>query len=295
MHKLQTYYAYIDIDNPLACWEISIGRIACPKQKNSISLWGYNKIFKMSQNINATSKYEECMFFRECQLENFRKTFFPEKNSRLSSIFFFQNKESAHRAIDLWSRPRRFHDQVCQISFLPDSDPTVVDSNFITNELNGKDILWMGNYWKGEAHPKEEPLWEVIASGTGRIMKTKESEALQKRAYDRMIQTFPKCHLIHEICKIGFELGFDSIGRVSPFLLKPENSSVISGHLLLDCRLFKDDNFIQALYKELLRGRKLPPLRGEALGNTPDFSKYFFKLDLDQLNPIMRQLFDYSK
>lgn len=294
--KLTSYYAYLDISNPIACWEVSIGRIVAPELNSpdsvGISLWGYNIIRRMSRNIEKFSHF----FIRECQLEHIRRVFFPNKCSRLEGAFFFKNENDVHIALDRWGKNASLHEQACKINFISDREPTIVDSNYITYCLGGSDIGWMFKYWAGQPYQGHEPLWEVITTGIGYIDKNPRSDKLRQKAYTRMIQTFPDCHLIHRLCQIGFEVGFDTIGRATSFLQKTESSSVIHGKVIMDTRLFNDDQFLSTLsyYLNVKQPDLLPLPNNHSLGRTPDLSKYFFELDLKNVDERIKKIFIYK-
>lgn len=294
--KLTNYYAYLDISNPIACWEVSIGRMVAPELNSpdsvGISLWGYNIIRRMSRNVDKFSHF----FIRECQLEQIRRRFFPRKCSRLEGAFFCKNENDVHIALDRWGKSASLHEQVCKINFISDREPTIVDSNYITYCLEGNDIGWMFKYWAGQPYRGQTPLWEVITTGVGHIDRNPRSDMLRQKAYKRMIRTFPDCHVIHRVCQIGFELGFDTVGRATPFLQKTENSSVVNGKLIMDARLFNDDRFLEVLSYHLnARQPNLPPLPNDhSFGKTPDFSQYFFELDLKNMDDRIKKYFNYK-
>ena len=158
------------------------------------------------------------------------------------------------------------------------------------------DIKWMFDYWAGKPYQGEEPLWEVITTGVGRIDRNPRSENLRQKAYTRMIQTFPDCHVIHKVCQIGFELGFDTIGRATTFLQKAENSSVVHGKVIMDTRFFNNDRFPNALsYYLNVKQPNLPPLPNDhSLGKTPSLSDYFFVLDLKNMDEQIKKIFNYK-
>lgn len=292
--KLSEYYAYLEIRNPLTCWEVSIGRIITPENNDpnciGMSLWGYQRVFNLLKNSQLNSYY----LLRECQLEWVRKNFFPNKCSRLYGAFFFKTLEDAHIGIDRWSKSVQLHEQVCKVNFMSDREPTIVDSNYITYCLKEYGFKWMFDYWSGKAYPKASPLWEVITTGIGHIDINQQTDLLRQSAYNRMIKRFPRCNLIHQICKIGFSLGFDTIGRVAPFIQKVPNSPIIRGRLLFDSRLLKDAHFIHTL-KYGLKRHKLPPLPNDGtLGSLPNFSDYFFEINLDKMDQSIQKLFDYN-
>ena len=294
--KLTSYYAYLDISNPIACWEVSIGRMAAPELNSpdsvGISLWGYNIIHRMSRNVEKFTQF----FIRECQLEQIRRAFFPEKCSRLEGAFFFRNENDVHIALDRWGKNASLHEQTCKINFISDREPTIVDSNYITYCMECDDIEWMFNYWAGKPYQGEEPLWEVITTGVGHIDRNSKSDKLRQKAYTRMIKNFPNCNLIHRVCQIGFELGFDTIGRATTFLQKAENSSVVHGKVIMDTRLFNDDRLLNVLsYYLNIKQPKLPSLPDDhSLGRTPDVSKYFFEFDLKNMDERIKRTFDYK-
>lgn len=289
------YYAYLETKNPLTCWEVSIGRIVAPEQNDpnsiGVSLWGYNRIFNLLKNPQASSSL---YLLRECQLEWVRKNFFPNKCSRLLGVFFFEKPDDVHIGIDRWGKNAQLHEQVCKVNFFSDREPTIVDSNYITYCLSENHTNWMYDYWSGKAYPKDSPLWEVITTGVGHIEINTQTNLLRQSAHERMIREFPRCHLIHEICKVGFSLGFDTVGRVAPFIQKADNSPIVKGSLLFDSRLLKDSHFIQTLEYGLKRHR-LPALPDDGtLGSLPDFSPYFFEINLDKMERSIQKLFDYN-
>ncbi len=292
--KLSQYYAYLETRNPLTCWEVSIGRVIAPEHNDpnsiGISLWGYNRIFNLAKNSQVNGYY----LLRECQLEWVRQKFFPNKCSRFIGAFFFKTLDDAHIGIDRWGLKSRLHDQVCKINFLSNRDPTIVDSNFITYCLNGHGLKWMFDYWSGKAYPKDNPVWEIITTGIGHIDANPQTERLRQEAYQRMIKRFPKCQLIHKICQIGFSLGFDTVGRVAPFVQILPDSPIVKGRLMIDLRLWKDDFFIKTI-KPSLKRHKLPPLPDNGtFGTLPDFSSYFFEINLENMSRYVQQLFGYK-
>lgn len=212
----RSFFLYLNIDVFPAAWSAYRGQLITPSNYGTqefrpISYWPYGLL-----------KNRRILRFRkELELERIRREFYPSQVSRLHGIYMWGDEQSAKRG-EKWREieGNHFHaDYLVEVGFTY-SRLSKVDTNWIDEyllpdsvPLNRNSIDWMHSYWKGDAYPKSEPLWEYIAEGRGVVYGT----ALPTQAYWKVKALAPESVGQLELGRIAVELGSD-LYQISPFI-----------------------------------------------------------------------------
>ena len=224
-------YAYLNIDNPMVAWEVSIGRIKsiCHDNQNKfgVSLWFYS-LAKMYSKDPSSIKVAN-----EFNLEYHRYNNHKDKVSRLTGVYFFESKQMAEIAIERWKLPLKHKEYITEVDFYAEN-LTYVDSEWITDYLGSSDQSWFDSYWNGETLG-ENPLTEVISSGIGLI----NNENIKKLAYEKILDNWPNSSLLLNSCIVSFKLkNMHNIGLSMPALIKEDGD--IKGTFYIDMNDFNN-------------------------------------------------------
>ncbi len=270
------FYAYVNILDPLVAWEAAIGRYCSADNLErdevySLSLRQF-ALFRRYAGLGGSTP----QIRNELRLENLRAQRYPHLPSRLRGVFVFDNLQDAEAAAKRWDGGHFDTSFLTEIEMVP-TRSVKLDSEWITfNLATGNDQAWMDSYWQGKTYgPK--PLTEVICSGVGAIL----NRDLRKRAYRRIMESYPKAVPILSIASVGFYLGFYRVAQVVPYLLR-DGSKVRGVHLLNMNDLSNESPLFAALaqYKD-----PWPPL-AEAWNGTielPDLRESWFELEQSEL------------
>jgi hypothetical protein len=200
-------YACLDISDPMVAWEVAVGRISSGVERTpdgfGISLWTHRLLRSCASN--GPSK----RLLREFELDQTRERTLPDAVSRLDGLYFFRSEPEALRAIDRWGWSERAT-FVSRVLFWSTAT-TVVDSEWITDDLLGDDDHWMPHYWRGEPRG-DAPIPEVLARGVGLI----DNAELRREAYERMSEDFPLASKLLSFSAAAFWCGCDTAGQVKP-------------------------------------------------------------------------------
>jgi len=268
-------FAYIDISNPLVEWETAIGRIKSIDSNEDdsfgISLWQFGLIPEYLEK-NETQRIRN-----ELILEKIRQCYYPDKVSRLKGLYFFESIEDAKFALQYWDIPL---DESCisEVQFYPNSY-TKVDSDWITDKIEkDTDVEWMHAYWSGKQKSKE-PIYEIIASGTGIILNTE----LRKKAYKGIFDKYPESTPLLAMACCGFQYrNIENIARIIPGLVS-KNSSIYAGYYISVNDLKHHEKELIEAISIAKKNETFPPINKVKNPNIffklPDFSKYGFSFD----------------
>jgi hypothetical protein len=217
-------YVCLDISDPMVAWEVAVGRISTSVERTSdrfgISLWTHRLL--RSFGSNGPSK----RLLREFELERVRARVMPDAVSRLDGLYFFRTEAEALRAIDLWewSEKASF---VSRVLFWP-TVTTIVDSEWITEDLFGDDDHWMPRYWRGEQR-SDAPIPEVLVRGVGLI----DNADLRRQAYERMCHEFPLSSKLLSFSAAAFWCGCDTAGQVKPGVVTTDDGIASSYYIYM--------------------------------------------------------------
>lgn len=282
-----TYYAFLNIDNPMVAWEVAIGRIKSIGEysinNSGISTWQYSLLRHHAQNGNSNK------FFNELKLEMIRQLNYSNKVSRLRGIYFFENEEDAHNAIDRWQISSDMKKYISPISVTA-NNITKLDSEWITFNLNSNnDEKWIHSYWSGEIYG-EKPLTELLVDGIGIVMNYE----LRKEAYNKILQRDPTSTPLLAMACCAFRVhNIEEIAIIRPFLTV-ENKKIV-GRYIINTGLLKkkEKEIIEAINICKMRN-ELPyyvlPDNNEAFFSLPDLKSLFFEIDNPEINKIFNSI-----
>lgn len=177
-------FAYINIENPMAAWNVVRSNFYTPECLAPLERQGALS-FAMADLLREGNDDRAAAEF---QLESFRRQHFPNTVSRLTGLFIFDEVESAAQvwSNDAW--PGHF-----KAEYLTDVGAFAhrssrLDSNWIALMRNNKNFPVEGwevmaeKYWSGEP-ASEKPIWERIIEGYmtiwGLDLKSKAFEEVQ--------------------------------------------------------------------------------------------------------------------
>lgn len=133
---------------------------------------------------------------KELKLEEIPRDFYPHQVSRLHGRYLWGDEASAVRGQQRWGTAagKHFHpDYLVELNFtysaMSQVDTTWIDECLLPDSVpfDKHNVDWMHCYWKGEACPNSDPLWEYIVEGRGVIGGT----ALRTKAYEVVKQHAP--------------------------------------------------------------------------------------------------------
>lgn len=217
---------------------------------------------------------------REFQLEQVRRSHFPQLPSRLSSIYCFLGIEDAKKAASLWGGPFRDSNLV-EVNLGNVIPSHKFDSNWISyySHITGNQnyaLSWMRQYWLGNPCPSHEPIWENLTEGRAIVLGTE----VRKRAYEIIKLHFPESLGVLEISRIAAWLEND-LGNISAYLLEEEGMIVM--HYLMNWKDANDPTFFKKIDEFIKVGHPVnyndlgPHLRQGSFGKLPDFRPLEFK------------------
>jgi hypothetical protein len=268
-------FAFLNINHPLCAWDTYRGALVCPpNERGFISVW--------SAEIMRTG--DPARLNRELVLEHFRLAHHNHKISRLRGIFCFLDKSSAERACSWATGPRsHFRPEYLAALHLGDADPRRdrLDANWISYapiDEDGKilEFDWIDRYWRGEAFPGRDPIWETLIDGRATVLGT----ILREHAYAVIKKNFPDSLMFLELGRLAAWVGSD-LGNVCGFL-REDGSDVILEYYQ-DMRDASNPAFLKKL-EELMRsghpinsGDMAPHIAQDSFGKTMDLRPFSFR------------------
>jgi hypothetical protein len=284
-------YCYLNLNNPLVLWETYVGRMASSDYINDpsfspISLRHYSVL------RNYINGYKKVLIL-ELRLENIRKIFYPDKVSRLTGLYFFEDKDVALKAKDEWHLNHFKEESLVDVGFTY-TNITRVDAKWIDNNHDNPNDNWMHDYWQGNPSGNDT-LWEIIVSGIGIIWEN----SVRKIAWDKYKSIFPDSLVLLDLSRIAFELNINSVvdcklGRVLPFVQKIKDNHYRVNHLI-DFRDARNEIFIEKLKNYKGPRNAIPDLNSGVFFKTPDLTKSNFDFQLSEgiIYPLITT--DFSK
>ncbi len=292
-------FAILDIDHPMVAWEVAIGRVLA----NSItdaegveypvpSLWLYNNIYS-SINDKFMSDLRS-----EFYIEKIRADKFPDKPSRLNGAFFFESKEDAIKACEMWEWESKI-DYISEVDF-NETSYIKLDSNWITlrirccekSELNE----FIEQYYRGDELFTDRPLNEIICTGNGKILNNK----LRRMAYKKILQKKPEASFLLALgisCYEQDPIKYQDIFRISPCIHKTSDGSICGLFITTLKHLDEDEIGVAKRAKRYIHNngnetilitpklnrlgkplRIIRPTNKNILFSLDDLSPYFFKI-----------------
>ena len=237
-------WTYLDISDPLVCWEVYRGILISPdcykiEQNPSISFWQ----LKFLKNISSVRA------MNELRLEIVRQKFYPDKISRFRGLYYFEDKETAIKAANLWNLKHFNEFCLTEVELFTDFVYSKHDSNWITYYLskNNDNFDWIHSYWRGEiCSLGEEPIWELLVVARGRVL----NKDLRQSAYNLIKEKNPTTVLpFLEQSRLAAFLGSD-LGHCSPCVFRVcENKFRVSD--IIDMKDARNDLYIKKLHEFL--------------------------------------------
>lgn len=279
------YYIYLNIDDLIVSWEVAIGRIISSREVNirgGISHWLYSRVKSFANNFG------NIYLNREIKLELVRLSKFPNKVSRLSGVFLFDNLNMAKACIKEWDNEDtgKFNkDYISEICFNP-SNTSKVDSNWITNCLkNISDDKWMEKYWNGDPYPGDSPKWEIIAEGYGTVL----NQQLRMKAYQNIFykQPYSTPILAAAICAFQYDIfKYKKICHIIPYFKYDNKKNIIYGCFIMENETLinnqKQISFIIDFFQKRNEFPKINFYNNDSFVKILDLTANFFELILDE-------------
>ena len=201
-------FAFLNVDNPWIAWLVYRGEMvsAQASKTHAVSVWHAYYLIDAARSGLRSAYYR-----REMALESVRSSSFPEKVSRLSGLYFFEDEDSARDAGRRWDGNFR-EEHLAEVEL--GSDPLVsrYDSEWITYGMGSTDSSWMSSYLSG-AQMGKCPLWELLVEGRGLVLGT----GVRQRAYETVKRTWPRSLGLLELSRVAVELNSD-LGLICTFL-----------------------------------------------------------------------------
>lgn len=273
-------FVYINIDNPIAAWNVVRSNFyspACLPQSERAGALSFG-MADLLRDGNAARA------IAEIRLEDFRRKHFPDSVSRLTGIFLFDDVDSAAHVWgnDGWSA-HFVSEYLTDVGVSADRSSRV-DAAWITLMRNDKNMLVDGwealaeRYWSGEP-ASDQPIWERIIDGWvtiwGLDLKTRALEEINKF----WPQSLPLLAIAANFAAIG-----SCDGAIVPYATRKDGLLKVSYYLrMVDAQRAE---FCERLGQFLRNGDnrvcRLGP-EGDFLF-LPDFSCYGFERRIEDIS-----------
>ncbi len=275
-------FAYINIDNPMAAWNVVRSNFyspSCLPQSERAGALSFGMADLLRDGNEARAK-------AEFQLEAFRQSHFPDTVSRLTGIFIFDTIDSASQVWnnDAWSA-HFVSEYLTDVGVSADRSSRV-DAAWITMMRNDKNTLVEGwqafaeRYWSGEPTP-DRPIWERIVDGWVTVWGLD----LKTRALAEIQRFWPRSLPLLAIAANSASIG-SCDGATVPYAIRKGEFLEISYYLRMVDAL--DAAFCERLGHFVRTGGdrvcRLGPL-GDSLV-LPDFSCYSFERRIEGISLI---------
>lgn len=270
-HDNEFGYVLLDLDRPHIVWLAYVGILhncdAPDVNPGNLSWWA----------AHTLSRPNAPRFEREAFLERIRATQFPQRLSRLRSIYSFPTFESAKKG----KAELRGRDLVA----IGPTDGTYVaerhDMNWIDYPGNRQDVA--EKYWSMEY--TDEPTEEQLLSGSFAIYGTD----VRNKAYGTIAEAFPKSLALLELARLAPYFG-SMLGQISPWL-KREGTDLVLSFIIR----YTEQEGLQVLEQALrhaqenkafaMNWKDLEPLRtGKEPVCVPDLRDYQIRIPLDDFS-----------
>jgi hypothetical protein len=213
-------YTFLNVHDPLCAWAAYRAvLVAAQDAPGFLSVW--------TAGILRLDNAEK--FGLEIGLERLRAEHYPDRVSRLRGMYCFLDIRSAERALS-WGRPsNHFRSEFLAELSLDEAGPRRdrVDANWIGYQGGNIDD-WMHRYWRGDAFPDDEPLWETVLDSRLIVLGT----TLREKAYGLIKRNFPESLTFLEIARLAATVGSD-LGNVTAHLYQDANDFVLERPIVL--------------------------------------------------------------
>ncbi len=219
-------YIYLNVKAPLVAWSAYRGTLVTPSKVHAgaVSIWYAGLL----QHVGSAH------WDIEMALEGLRREKFPERNSRLTGLFCFQDIDSAKAAPMLWNSGAKNHfnsDNLAEFNLGEAHGRDILDSNWITCAKGDghEPAEWMTSYWLGRRYPRKVPVWETIVEGRATVLGT----SLRSKAYDVVKAWWPDSLAILEFSRLAAWVGSD-LGTIHAFLIDSGNHFSLNYYMNLE-------------------------------------------------------------
>jgi len=216
-------YTFLDIEQFPIAWEVYCGELI------STNATVTNSVRPMSVfEANRFRKKQGVWYNNELIIDDIRANNYPSKISRLTGMYFFEDKDSALKAAKdvRWGDRYYNANYLVEVELSPKGDVTKVDHDWIfekkvpVNPIDKSQTDWIHKYWKGEAFNSSDPLWELIMEGTVKIL----DEKFKDRAFKVVEKKQPDTLAILELSRIGRDLEYQ-LGHIVSWVKPIPNST----------------------------------------------------------------------
>lgn len=271
-------YSFLNINQFSIAWEVYCGRLI------STNATLTNSIRPMS--IFETNRFREKQGFwynNELIMEDIRSKSFPSKISRLTGMYFFDNKESAMKAVKDERWGDRYYDEnyLVEVELSPKGNITRVDHDWIfekkvpINPINTSEIDWIHKYWNGQAVNPTDPLWELIMEGTAEIL----DDDFKKRAFNVIKNQQPETLALLELSRIARDLDFQLGHIVSWVKPIPDSNNKAQVVYIIKAEEQEKEKLLE-LVQNYEKPMKLDLIKNKSLYNVPELSGESFEIPL---------------
>jgi hypothetical protein len=267
-------WAFLDILRPVCAWATYRGALVCsPPEPGFVSVW----------TASVLRADDVSRILIELSLEDCRRQFYPERPSRLTSMYCFRDIESAERAcatgMTRHCRPE-FLAELSLAEATPQRDR--FDLNWVNLAHKSQGTIdgtfdWTRRYWQGEPCAAREPIWETLVRGRLHVLGTD----LRDRAYRILKRNFPDSLMLLEIARQACWVG-SNLGSLHGSFAADGEDLVL--RYAMDMRDANEESFLLRLRKLRRSGHPInwqdmkPHVERDSFGRTPDLLPFSFRI-----------------
>lgn len=201
-----------------------------------------------------------------------------------SAVYMFTSLEDALRALAEWRIPGWKQDYISEIRFSAEQ-LTIVDTEWITEDLFSSDTAWMDSYWSGTSKRKK-PLLEVLGIGIGQI----QNLALRERAYQMAAQNWPGSINVLQRAMYGFcEAQMETVAQVRAFIAAVEDKLILDHAIYMDDFRHPHDRLQEVLSAAAARG-DFPATPPPADQYVPDLKEKRLEIAVPDLHRLLQEV-----
>jgi hypothetical protein len=220
-------FAFLNVDDPSVAWLVYRGVMvsagAMTEQEHKvISIWHAKYLFDAAGPKERAARYEA-----ESEIERERVSSYPDRVSRLSGLYFFEDAESALRAGERWDAKFR-EEYLAEIELVGQPKVARYDSEWITRRMDSDDRSWIPRYLAGEPLGPS-PVWELLVEGRGFVLGTR----LRRRAYETVKRQWPRSLGLLDLSRVAAELDSD-LGLSVPLLWRDRDLARLAWCILVE-------------------------------------------------------------
>ncbi len=208
----------------------------------------------------------------ELAIEQERMSSCPDRVSRLTGLYFFEDADSACKAGQRWDGNFR-EEHLAEVELAGRPRISRYDSEWITYRMADADASWLPNYLAGRS-PGPRPLWELLVEGRGYVLGTR----VRERAYETLKRQWPKSLGLLELSRVAVELDSD-LGLSVPILWR--DGDIARLRVCLNFEDAKNPEFLER-FRTYSGPKNTADLNPHTALVLPDLSEYFAEF---RINP----------